>query len=208
MRFVLLVEGKTERRAAAEFLKRWLDPRLNQPVGIQVVPFDGYADLVSKMATRARMHLEGPQQGEIIAVIGLLDLYGPTFYPSERMSAQERCAWGRQHFQKGVGHERFRIFFAVHEFEAWLLSEPEIFPREVQAALPKAVAHPEQVNFDVPPARLLDGIYKQHTKRGYKKTTYGAQLFAKLDPSVAVNKCPNLKAMVDEMLVLAQTAGL
>ncbi len=69
MKFILLVEGKTERDAAAGFLKRWLDPRLSQPVGIQPVPFDGYADLLNKMATKARMHLEGPKESEIIAVI-------------------------------------------------------------------------------------------------------------------------------------------
>lgn len=74
MRFILLVEGRTERDSAAAFLKRWLDPQLTQPVGINVVSFDGYADLVRKMATKASLHLEGPKQGEIVAVIGLLDL--------------------------------------------------------------------------------------------------------------------------------------
>ncbi len=37
MKFILLVEGKTERDAAAAFLKRWLDSRLNQAVRMQVV---------------------------------------------------------------------------------------------------------------------------------------------------------------------------
>ncbi|MHB1425063.1 MAG: hypothetical protein ACYC3I_17975 [Gemmataceae bacterium] len=41
-----------------------------------------------------------------------------------------------------------------------------------------------------------------------KKTTYGKQLFSKLDPLVAVSKCPYLKAMLDEMLLLAKAAGL
>ncbi|MBI2478602.1 MAG: DUF4276 family protein [Planctomycetia bacterium] len=142
MKFVLLVEGQTERDSAAAFLKRWLGPQLNQPVGIQTVPFDGYADLLRKMATKAKMHLEAPQRNEIVAVIGMLDLYGPTF------------------------------------------------------------------NFMEPPAKLLDRIYKQVTKRSYKKTTYGKQLFAKLDPAVAITKCPNLKTMRDEMLSLAKAAGL
>ena len=71
MRFVLLVEGQTERDSAAAFFKRWLDPQLKQPVGIQVVTFDGYADLVCKMATKARMHLEGPKRSEIVAVIAV-----------------------------------------------------------------------------------------------------------------------------------------
>lgn len=208
MKFILLVEGKTERDAAAAFLKRWLDPQLRQPVGIQTVPFDGYADLVRKMATKARMYLEGPKQSEICGVVGLLDLYGPNFYPPEKSTADERFAWGKAHFEKEVNLDRFRLFFAVHEFEAWLLSQPDIFSREIKNALPGKIAQPERVNFVEPPAKLLDRIYKQQTRRNYKKTTYGKQLFAKLDPAVATEKCPCLKALLDEMLEMAKAAGL
>lgn len=208
MKFVLMVEGKTEKESAAVFLKRWLDPQLNQPVGIQVVPFNGYAQLARKMATKAKMHLEGPKQGEIVAVLGLLDLYGPNFYPNEATTAKERHDWGVEHFEKEVGLDRFRIFFAVHEFEAWLLSQPDIFPQSIKAGLLAKIAQPEAVDFDEPPAKLLDRIYKQKTKRNYKKTTYGKQLFTKLDPTVAVGKCPYLNAMLGEMLSLAKNAGL
>lgn len=208
MKFVLLVEGRTERDSAAAFLKRWLDPQLNQPVGIQTVSFDGYADLVRKMATKARMHLDGPKRTEIVAVIGLLVLYGPTFYPHDKTTVGERIVWGREHFERNVGLDRFRLFFAVHEFEAWLLSQPDIFSHEIKQVLHAKVTQPERVNFTEPPAKMLDRIYKQVTKRSYKKTTYGNQLFARLDPVVAIGKCPNLKAMLNEMLTLAKAAGL
>lgn len=208
MKFILMVEGRTERDSAAAFLKRWLDPQLRQPVGIQPVPFEGYADLVRKMATRARMHLEGPRQSEVIGVIGLLDLYGPRFYPPDKATSDERFAWGKEHFEKQVNLEKFRLFFAVHEFEAWLLSQPDVFSREIRSALPRKIDQPERVNFDEPPAKLLDRVYKQQTKRNYKKTTYGHQLFAKLDPDTAVAKCPYLKAMLEEMLTMAKSAGL
>lgn len=208
MKFILLVEGKTERDSAAAFLKRWLDPQLRLPVGIQPIPFDGYADLVHKMATKARMHLEGPKQSEIVGVIGLLDLYGPAFYPQDKTTAEERYAWGKARFEKEVNLDKFRLFFAVHEFEAWLLSQPDVFPRAIKDALPSKIALPERVNFGEPPAKLLDRIYKKQTKRTYKKTTYGKQFFAKLDPAVARDKCPYLKALLDEMLALAKAAGL
>jgi len=172
------------------------------------VPFDGYADLVRKMATKARMHLGGPRRSEIVAVIGLLDLYGPTFYPPDKRTSDERYAWGKAHFEKEVGLANFQIFFAVHEFEAWLLSQPDIFSRDVKNALLNKAAYPERVNFDEPPAKLLDRIYLQQRKQYYKKTTYGKQLFGKLDPTIAVAKCPYLKAMLDEMLILAKAAGL
>ena len=141
------MEGKTEGDAAAAFLKRWLDPQLRQPEGIQSVPFDDYADLVRKMATKAQMHLQGRNQSEIVAVIALLDLYGPKFYPPDKKTADERFAWGKDHFEKQVGLARFRMFFAVYEFEAWLLSQPDIFPRDINEALQDKAAQPEKGQF-------------------------------------------------------------
>ena len=209
MKFILLVEGQTERNSAAGFLKQWLDARLSQPVGIQPVSFNGNAELVRKMATKAKMYLEGPRKAEVVAVIGLLDLYGPpNFFPANITTAQEQFDWGVEYFQKDVGQSKFRMFFAVHEFESWLLSQSSIFPREVRDHLPKKIATPEQVNFDEPPAKLLDRIWKNQIGVGYKKTTYGAQLFNKLDPTVAAEKCPCLKRMLDEMLKLAKGCGL
>ena len=154
------------------------------------------------------MHLDGPAQSEIVAVIGLLDLYGPNFYPDHLTTAAERYSWAKSHFEREVARERFRMFFAVHEFEAWLLSEPDIFPREIKSALPGKISRPEQVNFDEPPARLLDKIYKARLKKNYKKTTHGKELFAKLNPETATAKCPYLATMLEEMHTLAKAAGL
>jgi len=208
VKFVLLVEGYTEKQAAAAFLKRWLDPRLTQRVGMQVVRFAGWAEMARKLVAKAQKYLDAPEQADIIAVIGLLDLYGPDFYPVHLTSAQERHAWAIDYFQQSVARERFRMFFAVHEFEAWLLSQPEIFAAEVGKALPGKIAQPEQVNFVEPPAKLLDAIYKRRLKQNYKKVTDGKDLFAQLDPAVAASKCPHLKAMLEEMLTLAKAAGL
>jgi len=45
-------------------------------------------------------------------------------------------------------------------------------------------------------------------KQNYKKVTDGKDLFARLDPAIAINKCPYLKTMLEEMLTLAKAAGL
>lgn len=141
-------------------------------------------------------------------MIGLLDLYGPQFYPGHLTSASEKYEWAVRHIQREVGRDDFRMFFAVHEYEAWLLSEPTILPAQVRSAIPGRAEQPETVNFDEPPAKLLDRIYKARLKRTYKKTTYGKDLFARLDPAVAVQKCPYLKSMLEELLRLAKAAGL
>jgi len=208
MRFVLFVEGHTEQKAVPSFLKRWLDPRLGQPVGIKSVRFDGWPELIEEVDRKAHLHLEGSTRNDVIAVISLLDLYGPTIYPAQLQSAADRDQWGKEHIEKKVNHKKFRHFFAVHETEAWLLSQPEIFPGDVRKVFPKKVETPEQVNFDEPPAHLLNNLYKQVTRRTYKKVVYGGQLFSKLDPDVAYDKCPKLKVLLDEMLTLAKAAGL
>jgi hypothetical protein len=105
-----------------------------------------------------------------------------------------------------VNHPRFHQHFAVHETEAWLLSDPQILPKDVRASLPGRCAQPELVNFDEPPAKLLERLHRDKLGRSYKKVTDGANLFARLDPGAAQSKCPNLKRLLEDMLSLASTA--
>lgn len=205
MKFVLLVEGHTERRALGGFLKRWLDPQLSQPVGMQIVRFDGWPQVVKDTPIKARMHLG---RADVIGVIALLDLHGPTFYPPGLLDAAERVRWARNHLEGQVTDQRFRQFFAVHETEAWLLSDSGIYRPEVAQAVQKLCDAPEQVDFDEPPAKRLDAIYQVKLRRGYKKTVDGEDLFSRLDPRVAAAKCPYLQEMLGEMLRMAQAVGL
>ncbi len=207
MKFVLFVEGYTEDKALPKFLKRWLDPRLDKAVGIKVVRFEGWSELVKDAPRKALMHLNEPDKNDIIAVIALLDLYGPTFYPQELQRADERYDWAKKDLEKKVNHPKFLQFFAVHETEAWLLADPDIFPLEVKRAFPAKVANPETVNFDEPPAKLLERLYFLKTARRYKKVTNGKELFSRLDPNVAYGKCPRLKELLDKLLELAEAAG-
>ena len=208
MKFVLFVEGYTEKEAIAAFLKRWLDPRLDKNAGIQAVRFDGWAEMVKDLPVKVPMYLHGPSADKIIAVMALLDLYGPTFYPDHLTSPQERMDWAVNDLCNRVGEERFRMFFAVHDVEAWLLSDPSIFALPVARALPGKVRQPESVNFDEPPAKLLERLYPRKQNRYYKKVTDGSTLFKKLDPGYVYEKCPNFRKMMDEMLILAKGAGL
>lgn len=203
MKFVLFVEGHTEQKAVPDFLKRWLDPRLSTPVGINPVRFQGWAELVKDAPTKAAMYLSSR---DVIAVISLLDLYGPTIYPQGNTTTTDRYAWGKQYLEQSVKQPMFRHFFAVHETEAWLLSDPQIFSSKIRRHVP--AEPPETINFNEPPAKLLDRVYEQETRHRYKKVTYGKDLFKKLNPDSAYQKCPHLQALLDEMLRLAKEAGL
>jgi hypothetical protein len=200
VKFVLFVEGHTEKKALPEFLKRWLDRHLDRRVGIQIVLFEGWPEMWRETPRKAEKYLNEPgRQDEIIAVMALLDLYGPTIYPDEqhlRRWAKQfaetaagprancvgpiaasivslRYEWAKWEQERKVNHPKFRQFFAVHETEAWLLSDRGVFPNEVRRRLPSK--GPEQVNFDEPPAAGLDRIYRSTLGRHYKKVTDGRQ---------------------------------
>jgi hypothetical protein len=208
MRFVLFVEGDTENKAVPAFLKRWLDEQLNQRVGIQPVRFDGWSDLWHHAPARTRDYFDSPQRGgEIIAVIALLDLHGLDF-PSESGTLPERYDWAKAELERAVNHPRFHAHFAVHETEAWLLSDKSILPARGTHRLLRRATHPERINFNEPPARLLDRLFRAEANRGYKKTVDGKNLFQKLNPSTAYQKCPHLRILLDQMQRLAQDAGL
>lgn len=208
MKFVMFVEGHTEKKSLPQFLKRWLDPRLTQNVGIKIVRFDGWAELVKDAQNKANRYLNGPDSADIIAVIGLIDLYGPTIYPENMSTAAARYVWAKQKIETDVGNAKFKQFFAVHECEAWLLSHPDLFPDAVKKSLSKKCTHPETVNNTLPPKALLKKLYWERMHSSYKEVTYGKELFSELDPNVAYSKCPRLREMLDEMVALAVKAGI
>lgn len=205
MRFVLFVEGDTERKGLPEFLKRWLDARFpTTRTGVHPVHFVGSSLLLKDACTKAHQHLQDPA---VIAVVALLDLYGRGGYPEDRRTVHDRYVWARRHLEKAVDHPRFRHFLAVHESEAWLLSDSSIFPRSIREALPKGLREPEDIDFGKPPSVLLNLLYVKATGRRYKKVVNGKDLFDRLDPEVAYQKCPHLRQMLDEMSRLAIEAG-
>jgi hypothetical protein len=210
VRFVLFVEGHTEKKGIAGFLKRFLDPpRLHQPVGIKVIRFDGWSDLIKDLPQLVRLHLDDPKhRGETIGLIALLDLYGPTIYPGHARTVDQRVAWARKHFESKVDHPKFRMFFAVHEIEAWFLSQPALFPKPLQRSLMAKARDPEGVNFDRPPKVLLERLYREKMKREYREVTQGREFLSQLDPVAVARACPHFRAMIEEMVAMAGAAGL
>lgn len=201
MNFALFVEGKTE-RAIPAFLKRWLDPRLSRPVGVAPVNLQGSGGYLKNFAQRARRDLDS---GKLTAVIGLLDLYGAPLSFPPNSTTDAKYTWAKAELEQRVGHPRFRQHFAVHETEAWLLSDAEIFPAAIRARLENSANQPESVNFQQPPAKLFQQAYRA-VGREYKKVVDGSALFGRLDPNRAYERCPHLRMLLDDMLSLAKAA--
>ncbi|MCP4702099.1 MAG: DUF4276 family protein [Gammaproteobacteria bacterium] len=176
MKIILFVEGHTENKAIPSFLKRWLDPQLSKPVGIKSVRFEGWAELVKDSPSKAELYLS---QDGVIAVIALLDLYGPAFYPNDKNTATERYTWAKRHLEGKVNRPNFFQFFAVHEVEAWLLCAPSIFPNSVRPLIEKISQSPEAVNNAMPPAKRLNDIYQKKTKMKIQESRLWKRSFFK-----------------------------
>ncbi|MGH7627578.1 MAG: DUF4276 family protein [Gemmatimonadaceae bacterium] len=203
MKILLFVEGATEARCIPPLLRRWLDAHSASRVGVIPVKFEGWATYYKDIAHKVSLNLGPNRRSDIVGGIGLLDLYGPTFFPEGMTSAEARRQWAISHIETRVGNPLFQQHFAVHETEAWLLSQPEIFPRTVSEALGVRSGKPESINFANPPAKLLARIYRERLNKNYKKIIDGFTLFGKLDLDEARKQCPSLVAFLDDALRMA-----
>jgi hypothetical protein len=205
MKFILFVEGATEKQGAVDLIRRWLDARL-APVRVGVKPINvrGFGNFSREVPRKARLHLSGRDAEKIIGVIGLLDLYGANIFPGRISTVEEMWQWGKNKIEKEVNHPKFRMVFAVHDVEAWLLSQPELLQLNWGREVHRRLDRPEEIDLQDPPAKLLARTYRDQKNRKYKKPTDGKAFFDKLDPEIAYQKCPYLKQMLDEMLRLAQ----
>lgn len=199
-KILLFVEGYTEEELP-EFFKRWLDPRLNEPMSLKTVRFEGVGDYLRSYGKMAETRLK---PGDIGFIFGLLDLYGlPEKFIYGNNSA-EKIKTARQRIEDqlppGV-KSRFAQHFAVHETEAWLLSRPDLFPG---VNIPPSWGNkPEEINFDHPPAKRLEKLYREK-KLKYKKTTMAKNLFPQLDPQLVAGKCHYLSQLLHDLLTQAQ----
>jgi len=207
-RIALFVEGDTERgdarrRTLPNFFHRWLDPQLPQTsrVGITPVKFQGVSNYLDDLAQKIGLYLDNNRAN---FVFGLVDLYG---IPPDRIdlssytTVQEKVKAARASIRALVSQQyqdRFRQHFAVHEVEAWLLAYPEQWPEKVRRQLTKRP--PEQVNFKEPPAKFLKRILGGR----YKKTTTAMNLFPRVDPQIAIDRCPYLKLLTEDLLRVAK----
>jgi len=207
-RIALFVEGDSERGDARRktlpaFFHNWLDPQLPplSKVGIHAIKFQGVSDFLDNVGKQVELYLT---QQRANVVVGLVDLYG---IPRERIdlskhsSVRDKVVAARGYIRNlvGTGHrDRFRQHFAVHEIEAWLLAYPQIWPSQIRSQILKRP--PEQVNFGEPPAKFL----KRILGGTYKKTISARNHFPAVDPQIAIDKCPFLSLLAQDLLEIAR----
>lgn len=169
-------------------------------VGIVAVGFQGVSNFLDDLPKKVSHYLDSARAN---FVVGLVDLYGlPDRIDlsgcgsvKEKVSAARKCI---RDLVPAEFQDRFHQHFAVHEVEAWLLAYPERWPPNVRDQINKRP--PEQVNFHEPPAKFL----KRILGGTYKKTVRAKNLFPVVDPQQAIDRCPFLKLLADDLLAIAK----
>ena len=199
---MLFVEGHSEFQAISQFVGNWLEKNLPSGPRVGVIPVNlkGVGNYQREIGAKVERTLEGNRAQ---FAFGLVDLYGldDVIDLSKCVTVEDKITASRNHFEKKIPpnyRKRFRQHFAIHELEAWLLAYPNEWPEVIREQLRK-IKKPEKVNFQEPPAKLL----KRLLKRRYRKTVFASKIFPRVDPNVAYQKCPNLRAMLDEILEVA-----
>jgi hypothetical protein len=210
MKILLFTEGHTEYKALPEFINRILQKQINKSVKIEAVNFESKDNLIKNAPKKVKWHLERDSQNEIIAIISIIDLYRAFDTPEYDAldSIEQKYDYVKNKIESSVSNPKFAHFSSVHEVEAWLLSSPEIFPAAIRDDILGKSQKPEDVNFDQPPAKFLDRLYKEKIYRmgrpaKYKKIGDGLELFSKLDPEIVYQKCPHFKEMIDHIVRIA-----
>jgi hypothetical protein len=196
MKITILVEGQTE-RALKPYLMTFLRKRLAEKMPrLDLFPYHGRIPKEQKLRRVVESLLsKGKPRSE--AVIALTDVYTGTDDFKDAADAKRKMrAW--------VGVEkRFHPHAAQHDFEAWLLP--------YWADIQKLAGHnrkvppgpPEAVDHMKPPSYHLREIFRQGTcKRNYSKPRDANRILRGQDLTVSAEKCPELKAFLNPILML------
>ena len=213
-RLLMLVEGQSEEI----FVKRTLAPYLAER-GVYVQPpivlwtkrldsgggFRGGAIYWNQIR---RSVLPLTRDGNAW-VTTLLDYYGlPEDFPGYQKARKagdprQRVAKLQEEFARVIDHPRFVPFLALHEFEAWVFTAPDVvaehFGTRGLAAQMRQAGDPELINLGEtshPKARL------RSMNTGYKETSDGPTLLAKIGIDAIRDACPHFAAWLKRLEAL------
>ncbi len=97
--------------------------------------------------------------------------------------------------------EKFHPHVAQHDFEAWLLPYWPTIQKLAGHNRAAPSGPPESVNHEHPPSHRIKELFEVGTCRdSYVKPRDAARILRDNDLSVAIEKCPELKAFVTSIL--------
>ena len=204
MKIAMIVEGETE-KAFVPHLRRYLEDKLEGRMPrIHVHKYDGPVPKEEKLKRTVAKLLSGGKN-PADHVIALTDVYTGTNPP-----AFVDAADANYNMRRWVGPEpRFHPHVALHDFEAWLLPYWRTIQSLAGHSKSQPTGSPESVDHDHPPSYWIKEIYKiGSTPRHYNKPRDGERILEKNGLDKAVMQCPELKALVNTIIVLCGGAPI
>lgn len=190
MRVAILVEGPSD-TAVRELLTSFLKTRIRGRMP-KIVYFPQGGRIPKGTALR---RIVSQQLGHFDFVVAITDVYtGQREFHSADDAKSQMRSW--------VGNEpRFFPHAAQYEFEAWLIPYWASVCRIARTTRAAPSSKPETINHGRPPSKCLEQVFRSGPlKRGYSKTRDAAAILRDQDLSIAIEACPELKALVNTLL--------
>lgn len=197
----MIIEGATE-RALREPLTRFLRDRVpRQMPRLDFVPMEGRWPRQDALRDRVERLLRGND-----AVIALADVAADV-RPDGRVNPAETRA--RMRRWVGARERRFHPHVAAYEFEAWLLPYWSKVQRLAGSNEANPLARPEAMRPESRPSQRLREVFRAGSKRrDYCKLRDATAILDGEDLSVAAAHFPELKALLNTMLLLCDGAPI
>jgi hypothetical protein len=193
VKIAMLVEGRTE-MAFLPYLREFLKPRLvGRMPKLDPVPY-------SRIPKGEQLKREVEKLlRKADAVIALTDVYTGTNPPD--FDDAEDAKNKMRNWVGGIG--QFYPHAAQYEFEAWLLPFWNRIQQLAGSTRTTPGAYPEQVNHTRPPSHHISEAYRTGIKGDrYVKALDAPRILRGRDLFIAVQACPELKALVNTILRL------
>jgi Domain of unknown function (DUF4276) len=190
----IICEGRSEvslRKPISEWLK---SKGIERSPKIVFHPIDGslYNSGKAKALVHQYVNICGLQQ-----TIVLTDFHDGVHIFS---SIDEAKSEYRRFFSLG---DQLPVFFAVYEFEAWLIPYWAKLAAIAGAKMNKPRTPPEKINSSKKPSKWLSDLFEKGDRNiKYNKVKHANSIFQHEPLSIAIEECDNLKAFTHYILSL------
>jgi hypothetical protein len=196
-KIVVLCEGDTEELALRYFIGRqWQADGLSR-VGLKGIDLGGKPQDVGKYAMRYL------GERETLAVFTLTDLQGTTLIQHKPSDDLERKVsrmreWLRAQIED-ADSSRFFPHVCVHQTEAWILAEGHALATRLRDPALKPDIGAESKNFENPPSKRLNDLFRHRGRPGYHKIIDGRPLFEKMEFEPVYKSCHYFQGFYDDL---------
>jgi hypothetical protein len=198
---VLLCEGETETLATELFLRRQFEADGLKSIALQPINLKGKLGDIGDFTRRYR------SDTRVAAVFTLVDLYGlPVPNIATVASLEDKVSAARAWLREQVREDAdfFHPHVSVHELEAWFLAEGQALSKRLEHPKLRPDRQAERKNFDNPPNKRVDALFRQHLKHEYRKIIDGKPLLSELSHDAVIETCEFSRALYDDLVAVAR----